>query len=169
MRRGGSNPLPPCGATVFTHLKSPRGPLPQLAGEGGAKRRMGCGPLLRAKSDCTIVTANLSSTASCFPHPIRRYAAPSPLRGEGRAPGACRLDDLYECRSLWGRAGEGGRVMRWRSGRSLIAGLNFIGRIRIERANRNGSARPPTLALPHHSPSKDGRSAERPLGGGDAP
>ena len=68
------SPLP-AAPTVFTHLKSPRGPLPQLAGEGGAKRRMGCGPLLRIKSDCTTVTANLRRAVPAFPHPIRRCAA----------------------------------------------------------------------------------------------
>jgi len=36
-----------------------------------------------------------ASIHTCFPHPIRRCAAPSPLRGEGRPAG--RLD-LRECR-----------------------------------------------------------------------
>ena len=67
---------------VFTHLRSPRGSLPQLAGEGGAKRRMGCGPLVRPKSACTNVTANLRRTIPAFRTPSG-LRPPSPLRGEG--------------------------------------------------------------------------------------
>ena len=55
---------------------------------------MGCGPLHEPQSDCTNVATSaavplhdrhcqVSSTDSCSPHPIRRYAPPSPLRGEG--------------------------------------------------------------------------------------
>ena len=53
------------GATVFTHLKS---------------RADGCGPLLRAKSDCTTVTANLHRSVAS-PHPT---AATAPARGGTR-------------------------------------------------------------------------------------
>ena len=88
-------------ATVFTHLKSPRGPLPQLAGEGGAKRRMGCGPQASAQVGLHNRHPKPASIHTCFPHPIRRYAAPSPLRGKGGPPAACRLDDLCECRSAF--------------------------------------------------------------------
>ena len=67
-------------------------PFPSFAGEGGAKRRMGCGPLLRAKSDCRSVTAKLSSTDSCSPHPIRplRGAFPAPRR-RGRLAGRLQV------------------------------------------------------------------------------
>src|SRR5271165_3920165 len=99
MRRGGSNPLPPCGATVFTHLKSPRGPLPQLAGEGGAKRRMGCGPLLRPKSDCTTVTANLHRSIAAFRTPSAATRHLPRFAEKGGPAAACKLDDLCECRS----------------------------------------------------------------------
>src|SRR5208337_4146338 len=82
-------PTRPHKATVFTHLKSPRGPLPQFAGEGGATGRrktpvfrMGCGPLLRPKSDCTTATANLRRTIPAFRAPSG-LRPPSPLRGEG--------------------------------------------------------------------------------------
>jgi len=67
------SPLP-FGTPVFTHVKSPREPLPQLAGEGGAQRRMGCGQLLRPTSDCTTVTANLHRSRPRFPHPIRPHS-----------------------------------------------------------------------------------------------
>src|SRR5271166_7141258 len=46
--------------------------LPQLAGEGGPEGRMGYGPPLRRRQDCTNVTANGSSPRPCFPYPIRR-------------------------------------------------------------------------------------------------
>ncbi len=74
--------------TVFTHLKSPRGSLPQLAGEGGAKRRMGCGPLLRAKSDCTTVTANLHRSIAAFrtPSAATRHLPRFAEKGEPAAP-----------------------------------------------------------------------------------
>ena len=67
-----------------------RGLLPQLA---GAKRRMGCGPLLRAKSDCTTVTANLSSPGSCFRTPsaatrhLPRFAEKGGLAGRLQGSG----------------------------------------------------------------------------------
>ena len=78
-----------------THPKSPRGPLPQLAGEGGAKRRMGCGPLLRAKSDCTTVTANsfIGGFLLSTPHPPLTRHLPR-FAEKGNPSGACRLDDL---------------------------------------------------------------------------
>ena len=65
-RRGRSHSW---SGTAFTHLKSPQRPLPQLAGEGGAKRRMGCGPPHESQSDCTNADASLSPTRPCFPHP----------------------------------------------------------------------------------------------------
>ncbi len=55
----------------FTDLKSSGRPLPQLAGEGGAKRRMGCGPPLRPKSDCATALAGpflLSAPHPAFGH-----------------------------------------------------------------------------------------------------
>ena len=98
----------------------------------GLWRRKGCGPLHQPQSDCTNVTANgprteigrpglrivrllnqeppcttvtarLSSTDSCCPYPIRRFAPPSPLRGEGGLPGRAQLDKL--CESGGGRRG----------------------------------------------------------------
>ena len=39
---------------------------------------MGCDPLLRAKSNCTSVTANLLRAHPCFPHPIRPSATLCP-------------------------------------------------------------------------------------------
>jgi len=80
---------------MFTHLKSPRGPLPQLAGEGGAigrrktpvvRRAMapdGVWPVASGQVGLRDRHRKPASIHSCFPHPIRRYAAPSPLRGEG--------------------------------------------------------------------------------------
>ncbi len=73
---------PSAPPTAFTHLQSARGPLPQLAGEGGAKRRMGCGPPLQPEPDCAIVTASLRPTIPAFPTPSG-LRPPSPLRGEG--------------------------------------------------------------------------------------
>jgi hypothetical protein len=58
-----------CDPAVFAHLRSLRGSLPQLAGEGGAQRRMGCGPLLRRQTACTNVTANLRSKRPAFRTP----------------------------------------------------------------------------------------------------
>src|SRR5208282_1825902 len=67
--RSGEGPARGLDPTAFTHLKSPRGHLPQLAGEGGAKRRMGYGPLLRRKSHCTTVIANLRRAIPAFHTP----------------------------------------------------------------------------------------------------
>jgi len=45
-------------------------PLPQLAGEGGAERRMGCGPLAQPKPHCTTGAANLlEPSLLSAPHP----------------------------------------------------------------------------------------------------
>ena len=90
--------------------QSPCGPLPQLAGEGGAKRRMGCGPPLRRKSDCATVIANLRRTIPAFRTPSG-LRPPSPLRGEGelvtamKSPEEHREFDLCECRFRHGGAG----------------------------------------------------------------
>ena len=66
-------------------------PLPQLAGEGGAKRRMGCGPPLRRKPVCTTDTPSLRPTIPAFPTPSG-LRPPSPLRGEGgRRPHRCSV------------------------------------------------------------------------------
>jgi hypothetical protein len=78
-------------------LSSRADPFPSSAGEGGAKRRMGCGPPPPSVVPRTPVAAKLSLTDSCSPHPsgatprptphpIRRFAPPSPLRGEGPSP-----------------------------------------------------------------------------------
>jgi len=57
-------------------------PLPQLAGEGGAERRMGYGPLRRRQPQCTTVTANLCRRIPAF-HTPSGLRPPSPLRREG--------------------------------------------------------------------------------------
>ncbi len=106
VRRDSALP-PPLRATVFTHLRSPRGSLPQLAGEGGAKRRMGCGPLLRRQTACTNVTANLRSKRPAFHTPSVAFGDTFPAsRRRGRPAAACRLDDLCESGSL-ARRGRG--------------------------------------------------------------
>ncbi len=68
-----------------------RSPFPAFARlrEGGPKGRMGCGPLLRPESDCATVIANLRRTMPAFRTPSG-LRPPSPLRGEGGAPGAVR-------------------------------------------------------------------------------
>ncbi len=166
------------------HGATPHPNPPPQEGAGTHRDRARCGPAKMCEYGSPLVGAGRrggsrgrEKGARCFrANEIGMVRPPALTRPHKRGRGpigtvrdAARLRCVNTVAPLWGRAGEGGRAMRWRSGRSLIAGLNFIGRIRIERANRNGSARPPTLALPHHSPSKDGRSAERPLGGGDAP
>ena len=100
VRCGSLADRPVAPPAVFTHLRSPRGSLPQLAGEGGAKRRMGCGPLLRPKSDCTTVTANLRSKRPAFHTPSVAFGDTFPAsRRRGRPAAARRLDDLCERRS----------------------------------------------------------------------
>src|SRR5208282_1231308 len=178
LREAGKSLPPELDPTGFTHRRSsqkpssPRAPAPHSPSrDGRPSGRPMVGAGRRGGS------RGREKGARCFrANEIGMVRPPTLTRPHKRGRGpigtvrdAARLRCVNTVAPLWGRAGEGGRAMRWRSGRSLIAGLNFIGRIRIERANRNGSARPPTLALPHHSPSKDGRSAERPLGGGDAP
>ena len=78
--------------------------LPQLAGEGGAKRRMGCGPLLRRKSDCTTVTANLHRSIPAFHTPSGPPGHLPRFAEKGNARAACRVDDLCECRRDQARA-----------------------------------------------------------------
>ncbi len=57
-------------------------PLPQLAGEGGAERRMGCGPLAQPKPHCTTGAANLlEPSLLSAPHPAFGHLVS--LRGEG--------------------------------------------------------------------------------------
>jgi Homeodomain-like domain len=68
--------------------RSPSPALLSSTGEGGAKRRMGCGPLLRRKSDCTTVTANLHRTIPAFR--IRPSAPSSPLPEKGSHAAASR-------------------------------------------------------------------------------
>src|SRR5208282_2056782 len=63
-------------------------PLPQLAWEGGAQRRMGCGPLQRRRADCTTGAAKLLQTAPCFPHPIRPSATFPAFAEKGNPPTA---------------------------------------------------------------------------------
>ncbi len=58
-RRGRRDAAPPVTAISF----------PSSAGEGGAKRRMGCGPPLRLKSDCATVSANFRRTLPAFRTP----------------------------------------------------------------------------------------------------
>ena len=59
-----------------------RDPFPGSAGEGGAERRMGCGPLPRRKPDCKTDSANLHRAIPAF-HTPSGLRPPSPLRGEG--------------------------------------------------------------------------------------
>ena len=68
--------------------------LPQLAGEGGAERRMGCGPLLEPKPDCTTGAANLLRAVPAFRTPSG-LRPPSPLRGEGETAGRAQLHETH--------------------------------------------------------------------------
>src|SRR5271165_4488512 len=56
------------------------------AGEGGAKRRMGCGPPLRSRQACATMRASLRRRIPAFHTPsVGLRPTPSPLRGEGGA------------------------------------------------------------------------------------
>ena len=116
--------------TVFTHLKSPRGPLPQLAGEGGAIGRRKTPVVRRAMAPDGVWAAASGQVGlqgrhrepfidgSCSPHPIRRHSPSKdgrlstpfggtfPASRRRNPPGACRLDDLSESGSRpWGKGG----------------------------------------------------------------
>ena len=85
-------------------------PLPQLAGKGGAQRRMGCGPLLRPKSDRTNVSANLRHNTPAFRTPSTPSGHLPRFAEKGRAAAAYSLDCLCACRSLCGARGIGGEA-----------------------------------------------------------
>ena len=73
-------------------------PFPTLAGwKAAAKGRMGYGPCFDA-GRLHKRRRELSSSPTCFPHPIRRFAPPSPAQlGKGRRP---RLCIATNCESL---------------------------------------------------------------------
>ena len=73
--------------TTFTHLGSPGLSFPSSAGEGGAERRMGYGPLPQARVGLHEGQPESASSQTCSPHPIRPFGPPSPLRGEGGGGG----------------------------------------------------------------------------------
>ncbi|MBV9288450.1 MAG: hypothetical protein JO288_11630, partial [Hyphomicrobiales bacterium] len=60
---------------------------PSSAGEGGAERRMGYGPLPRAPVGLHERKPETTSSETRSPHPIRPFGPPSPLRGEGGGGG----------------------------------------------------------------------------------
>ena len=65
--------------------------------EGGATRRMGCGPPLRRQTACTNITANLRLKRPAFHTPSVAFGDTFPAsRRRVRLAGACRLDDLRE-------------------------------------------------------------------------
>ena len=86
--RGSRMPLPDLTAAA-------RGPLPQLAGEGGATPgldpggRMGCGQLFWREPDCAKAVDSLRATILAFRTPSG-LRPPSPLRGEGEIREALR-------------------------------------------------------------------------------
>jgi hypothetical protein len=62
-------------------LKSPGAlPFPSSAGEGGAERRMGYGPLRRASVGLHVRQPETASSETCSPHPIRPFGPPPGLR-----------------------------------------------------------------------------------------
>ena len=96
-RRHGEQRLPKPDSTVFTHLRSPRGSLPQLAGEGGVRASKdarlstgyGAGWGVARCIDARRLARTLPRTCGpsallSTPHPSPS-ATPSPLRGEGGA------------------------------------------------------------------------------------
>ncbi len=89
------------------HTSRRGSPSPACWGRG-AERRMGCGPLLRRKSDCTTVTVNLHRSRPVFRTPSG-LRPPSPLRGEGEPADREQLNenhrefDLRECDSVRAR------------------------------------------------------------------
>jgi hypothetical protein len=87
-------PARPRKATRFTHLKTGRGPLPQLAGEEPAlgldprvARSAGWGVARCCGANpCTNATPNLQVKAPCFPHPIRPPATLGSSPRAGSSP-----------------------------------------------------------------------------------
>ena len=71
--------------TTFTHLKSPRRPLPQLGGEDDAARRASDAVWPAGWTQVGLHDRHRepSSAHICFPHPTPRFVPPCPLRGEG--------------------------------------------------------------------------------------
>ena len=72
------------GPTACTPLKLRADPFPAKAGEGGAKRRIRCGPPLRPKSDCATPPRNLIRPY-LLSAPRLRPAAALPRFAEGNA------------------------------------------------------------------------------------
>ncbi len=74
---------PPPLSTIFTHLKSRRGSLPQLC--WGRWREAPDGVWRAASTQVGLHDRHCEPTSiqTCFPHPIRPFGPPSPLRGEG--------------------------------------------------------------------------------------
>ena len=94
-------------------------------------RRMGYGPLPEPKSDCTTVAANCV-LHPCFPHPIRPFAPPSPLRGEGGAQPSLGRSTSNARRELGEATSAGDNVVEL--GKLLVAPM--IAAIRNQLARR---------------------------------
>ncbi|MBV9288182.1 MAG: AAA family ATPase, partial [Hyphomicrobiales bacterium] len=69
---------------------------PSSAGEGGAERRMGYGPLPRAPVGLHERQPETASSETRSPHPIRPFGPPSPLRGEGGGDGHPALQSALD-------------------------------------------------------------------------
>ena len=102
-------------------------PFSSFAGEGGAKRRMGCGPLPQLWVGLHDRHREPSSTHPCFPHPIRPSGPPSPLRGEG---GARRLETRRQIGAKFGFPQVSAAVHRSSANSRVLDGwicLEFLG------------------------------------------
>ena len=73
---------------------------PSFAGEGGAERRMGYGPLLRPKSDCTNGAANLRRNRPAFRTPSGAARHLPRLAEKGVRGDRPRFEDLRDWRRL---------------------------------------------------------------------
>ncbi len=133
------------GYDIHTSRIAARTPFSSFAGEGGAKRRMGCGPPLLTKSDRATVIVNLRRIIPAFrtpsgppgrlPHSVEKEAPDEIDLCQSRSPGR-------EGRPLPPR-GEGGRV----SGRMRVSGAidqtashsRSLSSTRNERSSRSGA------------------------------
>src|SRR5208283_1001585 len=89
------------------HNSDRRGSLPQQAGEGGAQRRMGCGPLLRSRQACATIRASFAgSLLLSTPHPSG-FARHLPHFVEKGA----RNDLIFERKQLRSRRARGATQM----------------------------------------------------------
>jgi hypothetical protein len=71
------------GETIFTHLRSWRGSLPQLCWGRWREAPDGVRPAASMEVGLHDRHGEPASIETCFPHPIRPFRPPSPLRGEG--------------------------------------------------------------------------------------